>query len=231
MQFKNTTNTINKSSTLVRMSLITLSTTTLMFSSAFAAEKTTSTTAKTSTASTTGEKSLPEGKFSIDAMHSKIGFEVPHLVISSVDGKFEKYEGTITIDKAIEKSKVDFSIDVNSINTSVAKRDAHLKDSDFFDTKKFPKITFTSTKVSRSGNNLTVEGDLKIKDQTKKVTLDTKFLGEVKDGYGQNKIAFKATTKINRQEFNLKWSNSVEAGPVVGDEIEITLNIQAAKAK
>lgn len=177
------------------------------------------------------DKTLPAGKFAIDGMHSKIGFEVPHLVISSVEGKFEKYEGTIVVDSKIEKSKVDITITTDSISTGVSKRDDHLKSADFFDAKKFPKITFVSSKVTRTGDNLAITGTLKIKEKSKEVNLDAKYLGEVKDGYGQDKIAFKATTKISRKEFGLTWNQAVEAGPVVGDEIEISLNIQAAKSK
>jgi polyisoprenoid-binding protein YceI len=176
-------------------------------------------------------KTIPAGKFAIDGMHSKVGFEVPHLVISSVEGKFTKYEGTIVIDTKIEKSKVDISINTDSISTDVEKRDSHLKSADFFDAKKYPKITFVSSKVVRTDDNVTITGTLKIKDKSKEVILDGKFLGEVKDGYGQDKIAFKATTKISRKEFGLTWNSAVEAGPVVGDEIQISLNIQATKTK
>jgi polyisoprenoid-binding protein YceI len=176
-------------------------------------------------------KTIPAGKFNIDSMHSKIGFEIPHLVISSVEGTFGKYEGTFVIDSKMDKSKVDVTISTDSINTGVEKRDTHLKSADFFDVKKFPKITFISSKISQDGDNLTITGTLKIKDKSKEVVLNGKYLGEVKDGYGQDKIAFKATTKINRKEFGLTWSQAVEAGPVVGDEVEISLNIQAAKAK
>lgn len=183
------------------------------------------------TTSMAAGKAIPEGKYAVDGMHSKIGFEVPHLVISSVDGHFDKYEGTIVVDKKIEKSKVDLSVDIDSISTGVAKRDAHLKSPDFFDAAKFPKMTFTSSKITQTGDNLTVVGTLKIKDKAKEVTLDLKYLGQVKDGYGQDKVAFKGKTKINRKEFGLTWSQAVEAGPVVGDEVEISLNIQAAKAK
>lgn len=176
-------------------------------------------------------KAIPEGKYAIDGMHSKVGFEVPHLVISSVEGHFDKYEGTIVVDKKVEKSKVDLTVDISSISTGVVKRDDHLKSPDFFDATKFPKMTFTSSKVSQSGDKLTVTGALKIKDKSKDVTVELKYLGQVKDGYGQDKIAFKGTTQINRKEFGLTWSQAVEAGPVVGDDIEIALTIQAAKAK
>lgn len=180
---------------------------------------------------TASAKTIPAGDYSIDGMHSKIGFEISHLVISSVEGTFQKYEGSIKVDKKANLSKAEVTIDVDSINTGVAKRDDHLKSADFFDVQKFPKMTFTSSDVKITGDTLKIKGLLKIKDQSKEVTLTGKYLGEVKDGYGQNKIAFKASTKINRKDFGLTWSQAVEAGPVVGDQVEITLNIQATLKK
>lgn len=182
-------------------------------------------------ASAFAAKAIPEGKFAIDGMHSKIGFEIPHLVISTVEGKFNKYEGTFTVDKKIDKSKVEVSIDTDSIDTGIGQRDTHLKSPDFFDAAKYPKITFTSSKVSQKDDTLTVTGDLKIKDVSKKITFDLKYLGAVKDGYGQEKLAFKGETKISRKEFGLKWNQAVEAGPVVGDEVKILLTVQAAAPK
>lgn len=174
---------------------------------------------------------IAPGTYNIDPMHSKIGFEIPHLVISTVEGKFEKFDGKIIADKDLTKSKVEVNIDAASINTAVEKRDEHLKSADFFDVAKHPKLTFTSKKVTASGNGLKIQGTLSIKGVSKDVTLDANYLGQVKDGYGNEKIAFKAKTKINRKEFGLTWSNMVEAGPVVGDDVEIQLNIQAALAK
>lgn len=171
------------------------------------------------------------GTYNIDPMHSKVGFEIPHLVISTVEGTFGKFEGTITADKDITKSKVEVSIDAASINTGVDKRDEHLKSADFFDAAKNPKLTFVSKKITASGSGLKVLGTLTIKGVSKDVTLDASYLGQVKDGYGNEKIAFKAKTKISRKEFGLTWNNMVEAGPVVGDQVEIQLNIQAALAK
>lgn len=182
-------------------------------------------------ATITHAKDIPAGKYTIDGMHSKIGFEIPHLVISTVEGQFKKYEGTLTIDKKMNLSKAEISIDIDSIDTGVTKRDDHLKSPEFFDAQKFAKMTFTSTEVKQTGSDFKVKGQLKIKDQTKPVTLEVKYLGQVKDGYGQDKIAFKAKTKINRKDFGLTWSQAVEAGPVVGDQVEITLNIQATLAK
>ena len=176
-------------------------------------------------------KAIPLGTFAIDAAHSKIGFEIPHLVISSVEGKFGKYEGNFTVDQKIEKSKVNVSIDMDSIDTGIGQRDTHLKSAEFFDVTKYPKMTFISSKVSQKEDILSVTGDLKIRDVTKKITMDLKYLGAVKDGYGAEKLAFKGKTKINRKEFGLKWNQAVEAGPVVGDEVEIQLSLQAAAPK
>lgn len=176
---------------------------------------------------------IAPGSYNVDPMHSKVGFEVPHLVISSVEGRFEKFEGKIIVDKNVEKSKVDVTIDTSSINTGVAKRDDHLKSADFFDVTKAnnSKMTFVSKKITEKDGALKISGTLTIKGNSKDVTLDASYLGQVKDGYGQDKIAFKAKTKINRKDFGLTWNSAVEAGPVVGDEVEISLNIQAALAK
>lgn len=171
------------------------------------------------------------GKYAIDPAHSKVGFEIPHLVISSVEGRFTKYEGEIDFAEKFTDSKVTAKIDTSSIDTSNDDRNKHLKSADFFDVAKYPNITFKSKKITGTPEKFTVVGDLTIKDKTKEVTLDGKFLGLVKDAYGNDKAAFTATTKINRQDYNLKWGKMVEAGPVVGDEVTITLKVQGAKAK
>lgn len=171
------------------------------------------------------------GKYNIDPAHSKVGFEIPHLVISSVEGRFTKFEGEIDLGEKFTDSKVTAKIDTASIDTSNEDRNKHLKSADFFDVAKYPNITFKSKKITGTKESFKVVGDLTIKDKTKEVTLDGKFLGLVKDGYGQEKAAFNATTKINRQEFNLKWGKMVEAGPVVGDEVTISLKVQATQAK
>lgn len=174
---------------------------------------------------------IEPGKYSIDPMHSKVGFEIPHLVISSVEGKFKTFTGTLVLDEKIEKSKLNAEVDIASIDTSVDDRDKHLKSPDFFDAVKYPKMTFVSTAVTGKADAFKLVGDLTIKDKTKSVTFDAKYLGTVKDAYGNTKAAFTATTKISRKEFGLTWSKMVEAGPVVGDEVTIKLNIQAAKDK
>ncbi|MCB9073144.1 MAG: YceI family protein [Bdellovibrionaceae bacterium] len=170
------------------------------------------------------------GLYKIDPVHSTVGFEVPHLVISSVEGKFIDFSGEITLDeKNFEKSKVSAVINVQSIDTSNQKRDEHLKSKDFFEVAQYPTMTFTSKKISGNKSNFKMTGDLIIKGIKKTVTFNAKFLGTVKDGYGNLKAVFQADTKINRKDFGLKWNSMVEAGPVVGDDVTITLKIQAAK--
>ncbi len=173
--------------------------------------------------------SYQPGKYEIDTAHSSVGFEVPHLVISSVEGKFTTFIGTIDLNKNLEKSKVEVTIDPKSIDTGNSKRDDHLRSADFFDVEKAPKMTFKSTSVKGTPDNFEIVGDLTMKGVTKKVTLKGKYLGTVKDGFGNEKTAFVAETQLNRKDFGLNWNSMVEAGPVVGDTVTVRLKIQAAK--
>lgn len=170
------------------------------------------------------------GQYQIDPTHSKIGFEIPHLVISSVEGSFNQFRGTIDLnEQRFSRSKVNASIDVKSISTGVKKRDNHLLSKDFFEATKYPKMTFKSHKIKGNKSKFKLTGDLTIKDKKRRVTFDGKFLGTVKDGYGNLKAAFVLTTTINRKDYGLTWGSVVEAGPVVGDDVKITLKIQAAR--
>ncbi len=177
------------------------------------------------------QKKLEPGKYNIDPMHSKVGFEVPHLVISSVDGVFKTFSGVLTVDKNFNQSKLEAEADTSSVDTGVEKRDEHLKSADFFDATKFPKMSFKSTSITGTPESFKATGDLTIKGKTKKVVFDGKYTGSAVDGYGNLKAAFTATTKINRKDFGLTWSQAVEAGPVVGDEITIELKVQGAQEK
>ncbi|MCB0421115.1 MAG: YceI family protein [Bdellovibrionales bacterium] len=171
------------------------------------------------------------GVYQIDPVHSHVGFEVPHLVISSVEGKFKEFSGTIEInEKTFSKSKVEATIKVSSIDTGTEKRDNHLKSKDFFEVETYPDMKFVSQKISGNKKKFTMTGQLTIKGKTRTVTFSSKFLGTVKDGYGNLKAAFVAETEVNRKDFGLTWNSMVEAGPVVGDDVKITLKVQAAKA-
>jgi polyisoprenoid-binding protein YceI len=171
--------------------------------------------------------------WTIDPDHSNVGFKVRHLMVSNVKGSLEKFSGTVEIDdKDITKSKVDVSIDTNSINTNVKKRDEHLRSADFFDVAKYPAMTFVSKKITTAGNDkLKVTGDLTLHGVTKQVVLDVEGpTKESKDPWGNIRKGATATTKINRKDFGLAWNKALETGGVaVGEEITITLEIEMIK--
>jgi polyisoprenoid-binding protein YceI len=173
--------------------------------------------------------------WNIDPDHSNVGFKVRHLMVSNVKGSFEKHTGVVTInDKDITKSRVDVSIDTASVNTNVAKRDEHLRSSDFFDVAKYPTMTFVSKKVAKAGKGkLKVTGDLTLHGVTKEVVLDVDALSkESKDPWGNTRSGTVATTKINRKDFGLVYNAVLETGGVaVGEEVTINLEIEMIKAK
>lgn len=169
--------------------------------------------------------------WNIDASHSNAGFAVKHLVISTVRGSFTTLSGKLVLDEAnVTRSTVEATIDVNSIDTQVPDRDAHLKSPDFFDAAKYPAITFKSTKVAKAGKDgLKVTGDLTLHGVTRPVTLDVTTSPEVKGLYGETRRGYSATTRIDRKDFGLVWNKMVEAGPAVGDQVTITLDLEVVK--
>ena len=171
--------------------------------------------------------------WNIDPEHSNVGFKIRHLMVSNVRGSFEKHSGIVDLnDKDITKSKVAVTIDTNSINTNVQKRDEHLRSADFFDVAKFPTMTFVSKKVARAGKDkLKVTGDLTLHGVTKQVVLDVEGPSkESKDPWGTIRKGATATTKINRKDFGLVWNKALETGGVaVGEEITISLEIEMIK--
>jgi polyisoprenoid-binding protein YceI len=169
--------------------------------------------------------------WNVDATHSQVSFSVRHLVISNVRGEFAKYEGKLTLDDAdVTRSSVEATIDVNSVDTRVADRDTHLRSADFFDVATYPTMTFRSTKVARAGKDrLKVTGDLTLHGVTKPVVLDVTTAPEVKGMYGETRRGFAATTRISRKAFGLAWNKLVEAGPAVGDEVSIALDLEVVK--
>jgi polyisoprenoid-binding protein YceI len=169
----------------------------------------------------------------IDAAHTSAGFSVKHMMVSTVRGAFGKTTGALELDeKDVTKSTVSAVIDVSTINTREDKRDAHLKSPDFFDVAKYPNMTFKSKKVAKAGEGkLKVTGDLTIKDVTKEVVLDVELAStESKDPYGFIRRGGTATTKINREDFGLKWNAVLETGGVaVSKEVSITIDIELTK--
>jgi polyisoprenoid-binding protein YceI len=172
----------------------------------------------------------------IDASHSKLGFSITHMMVSETEGKFKIYQGTVDSKSELDFSdaKIDFSVDVNSINTEDEKRDEHLKGPDFFDAAKFPKITFKSTSMKLMANTKTayvLEGDLTMHGVTKKVKLIAIGAPKtVKDPYGNIKNGFKVTGSINRKDFGLAWNAALEAGGVaLSEEVKLNINIELNK--
>ncbi len=175
---------------------------------------------------------LAQSTWNIDPTHSHAGFTVRHLVISNVQGQFQKVTGTVKLDeKDVTKSTVEAAIDTTTIDTRVPDRDKHLKSPDFFDVEKYPSITFKSTKVESAGQGkLKVTGDLTMHGVTKPVVLAVEGpTAEIKDPWGNARRGLSATATINRRDFGLNWSKVVEAGPVVGDEVKIDLEAELVK--
>lgn len=171
-------------------------------------------------------------KWAIDPMHSEVQFKVKHLVISTVTGSFQNFEGSVeTEGDDFNNAKINFSLDVSSIDTNQEQRDGHLKSPDFFDAEKYPHISFKSTSVTKeSDDNYKLIGDLTIKDVTTPVTLKVEHGGIATDFYGNTKAGFEVEGKINRKDFGLTWDGVTEAGSiVVGEDIKLNINIQLAK--
>ena len=172
--------------------------------------------------------------WNLDKSHSGVKFGIDHLVISEVEGTFKVFNGSLTSPTPdFNNAKVDFTVDVNSISTDDEKRDGHLKSDDFFNAEKYPAMKFSSTSFKKvKGNAYVMEGNLTIRDVTKKVKWAVIYGGTVKDPWGNIKAGFKASSKINRKDFGLKWGSVTEAGgAVVGDEVRMVVNVEFAQAK
>jgi polyisoprenoid-binding protein YceI len=171
----------------------------------------------------------------VDNSHSKMGFSVTHMMVSETEGKFKIYDGKVASKSELDftDAPVEFSVDVNSINTDDEKRDGHLKSADFFDAEKFPKMIFKSTsmKPGKVKGTYELEGNLTIKDVTKKVKLVAVGSGKtVKDPWGNIRYGFKVSGKINRIDYGLKWNAVIEAGGVaVSEDVNINCSIELVK--
>ena len=166
----------------------------------------------------------------IDPNHSSAQFAVRHLAISTVRGAFTKVSGTVQFDdRDISKSSVEVTIDAASVDTRVPDRDKDLRSDRFFDAEKYPTLTFKSTKVEQvETGKLKVTGDLTIHGVTKQVVLDVEGpTAAVKDPWGNQRAAANASTKINRQDFGVKWNTKMDNGGwVVGDDVAITIDVE-----
>ncbi|MEM9399217.1 MAG: YceI family protein [Verrucomicrobiota bacterium] len=164
--------------------------------------------------------------YEIDQSHSTVSFEIRHLGISKVSGRFTDYEGAISFDeKAPEKSTVEFTIKATSIDTDNTDRDEHLRNEDFFNIEKYPDITFKKTALKKTAENTwEVTGDLKLLDVTKPITVEMETFGPIKGSQGETRRGAETTFKIKRSDYGMKYG----IGPV-GDQVKITLAISAIK--
>lgn len=169
----------------------------------------------------------------IDPQHSAAQFAVRHMAISTVRGAFSKVTGTVLLDEQdVAKSTVDVSIDVSTVDTREPARDKDLRSDKFFDVEHFPTMTFKSKKVEQvAPGKLKVTGDLTIRGATKEVVLDVEGpTAPVKDSWGNQRMAVNATTKINRQDFGVKWNATLDnGGVVVGDDVNINIDAEMTK--
>lgn len=168
------------------------------------------------------------GTWTIDAVHSDVSFSVRHMMVSKVKGRFGTFEGSIVTGEEPKDSSVTVSVDLSSIDTNNAQRDAHITSADFFDVAQHAQMTFVSTGVTGDGLDWAITGDLTLKGVTKPVELKTEVGGFGPDAYGGYRAGFSATTEISRKEFGVDIEIPLDGGGVVvGDKISVSLEIEA----
>jgi polyisoprenoid-binding protein YceI len=170
--------------------------------------------------------------WTLDKSHSHLYFIARHMLISNVKGEFKDFDTRVVVPGTdIEAAKVDVTIDVNSLNTGVGDRDNHLRSADFFDAGNHGKATFKSTDINKlDDETFEIKGDLTIRDITKPVTLKAVFGGVIKDSWGNDRMGFEVTGKINRFDYDLKWNALLETGgAVVGQDIRIQADVELVK--
>lgn len=169
------------------------------------------------------------GTWNLDPTHTEIGFSVRHLM-SKVRGTFGTFEGTLVTAEDVTDSKVTVEVDLSSINTGTADRDAHLRSSDFFDVETHPSMTFATNGVTqKSDAEFVVNGDLTIRGVTKPLELQVEFLGEGGDPWGGTRVGVEATGEISRKEFGIDFNIPVAGADkaMIGDKISLTINAEA----
>lgn len=174
----------------------------------------------------------PPATYSIDKAHSEVTFRVRHLGISTVTGRFRDFDASLTLDPArLATFATRATLQTASISTDNERRDNHLKSADFFDAAQHPTITFESRRVRNvRGQRFLLDGVLTMHGVSKPITLSAEYLGSVRDGRGNEKVGFTATGRLNREDYGMTWNQAIEAGGViVSKEVEIQLNIEAAR--
>jgi polyisoprenoid-binding protein YceI len=183
-------------------------------------------------ARSTHEGFMAAENFAFDTVHSSIHFWVRHLMVAKVHGRFTSWSGAVVFDdKNFEAARVELEIDAASVDTKEPQRDAHLRSPDFFDTEKYPKLTFKSTKVVRVDDaNFKLTGDLTMHGATHPVTLDVEYAGRAKHPQMGERAGFSARGTLNRKEWGLSWNQVLDAGGLaLADKIELVIEIEATK--
>jgi polyisoprenoid-binding protein YceI len=174
---------------------------------------------------------LTPGTWNIDPSHSRVGFVGRHLMIAKVRGEFRDFSGVIQIAENPLDSTVEATVDLASVDTGDAKRDEHLRSSDFFTVDEHPQMTFRTSGIKEDDGEYVLYGDLTIKGVTREVEFDLEFEGVSADPWGGTRAGFTAETEVNRKDWGLEWNVALETGGVlVGDKVKIQLDIEAVKA-
>jgi polyisoprenoid-binding protein YceI len=172
------------------------------------------------------------GTWVIDPIHSEIGFTVRHLMVSKVRGRFEKFEGEIVTGDDILDTRATVTVDLNSINTGNEDRDNDLRSSNYFESDKYPTMTYRTTSLRVEGDGYVADGELTVKDITNPVSLQVEFNGISPDPWGGTRAGLSASGEINRKDFGLTFDMPMEGGGlVVGDKIQLNLEIEAVLQK
>ena len=171
------------------------------------------------------------GDYTLDPAHTRLGFSARHAMVATVRGQFTEFTGTAHVDTAnAADSKVEVSIVAESISTGNEQRDGHLRSGDFFESAEHPNITFTSTDVTRDGDDWTITGDLTIKGVTRPISVPFEFTGSAQDPFGNTRIGFEGAATLLRKDWGLSWNAALETGGVlVSDKIKLEFDISAIK--
>jgi polyisoprenoid-binding protein YceI len=163
------------------------------------------------------------GKYEIDPVHTRVSFIVPHFVISVVEGRFDDVKGDFTLGEPFSASKANITVQIESIDTGVKKRDDDLRSKNFFEVSKYPTMTFAAKSFRGTPDSCKIVGDLTIKDVTKEVTFDGKYTGVVNDPWGNQRVAVQLTGVIDRRDFHIDYSEPMYIGPGIGYEVTIRI--------
>lgn len=175
------------------------------------------------------------GTYTVDASHTRLGFTARHAMVTNVRGSFGQFDGTVVIDTVNPaSSSADLTIQVASVTTGSADRDAHLRSGDFFNAENYPTWTFTSTSVEdidQAAGTFVLVGDLTIRTITKPVRIDVTFDGSAKDPFGNYRAGFEGKAVVNRKDWDLTWNAALETGGVlVSEKIKLDFDVSLVKA-